>query len=108
MDRKFDSHAPIAGMETIDETALSVDKEEETAAEAKEEDLIAEEAEKCAQMMTIEEDTVAAENASTNIIGGCRFSSSDDAGKSTIFACWTSDLVGVGLQPDFVDCSAWW
>ena len=55
-------------METIDETVLSVDKEEETAVEAKEEDLVAEEAKECAQTMTVEEDTATAENASTNII----------------------------------------
>ena len=68
MNRKFDSHATIAGVETIDETALSMDKEEETAAEAREEDLAAEEAKERAQTMTIEEDTATAENTSTNII----------------------------------------
>ena len=68
MDRKFDSHATIAGVETIDETALSVDKEEETAEKAKEEDAVAEEAKVYAQTITIEEDTAMAENASTNII----------------------------------------
>ena len=68
MDRKFDSRAPVAGMEQIDETVLSVDEEEEIAAGAKEEDLVAEEAEERAQTMTFEEDTAMAENDSNNII----------------------------------------
>ena len=51
MDRKFDSYAPIAGTEQIDETVLSVDKEE---------DLEAEGAEERAQTMSVEEDTAMA------------------------------------------------
>ena len=67
LDQKFDSHALIAGVENFDETALSVGKKEETVAEAKEDDLVAEEAKECAQTMTVEEDTATAENVSTNI-----------------------------------------
>ena len=61
LDQKFDSHAPIAGMENIDKTALIVDKEEETAAETKEDDLVAEEAKERAQTMTVKEDTATVE-----------------------------------------------
>ena len=68
LDLKLDSHAAITGVEKIKETALSVDKEEETAAEDKEDDLAADEAEERAQKTTVEEDTARAENASTNII----------------------------------------
>ena len=42
--------------ENIDEAALSIDKEEETATEDKEDDLVAEEAVERAQTMTVEED----------------------------------------------------
>ena len=44
LDQKFDSHAPIACVKNIDEAALSIDKEEETATEDKEDDLATEEA----------------------------------------------------------------
>ena len=62
LDLKLDSHAPIAGVENITETTLSVDKEEEATAKAKETDF------ELAQRTPIEKDTSMAENASTNII----------------------------------------
>ena len=71
MEWKFDSHTPIAGMENIDETAVSVDNKEESAAEAKKDDLIAEETKERAQTMTIEEDTamveISAPTSSTSV-----------------------------------------
>ena len=56
LDQKFDSHALIACVENIDKAALSIDKDEETAMEDKEDDLATEEAVECAQTTTVEED----------------------------------------------------
>ena len=68
MDQKFDSLAPIVGVEITDKTTCGVDKEDETAAEAKADDLVAEKDKECAQTMNVEEDTATAENTSTKII----------------------------------------
>ena len=56
------------GVENIDETASSIDKAEEIAAEAKEDDCVVAEAKERAQKTTVEEDTAMAENDSKNII----------------------------------------
>ena len=55
-------------LKLLHETVVSVDNEEEIAAEAKEDDLVADEAKERAQTMTVEEDTATAGNSSTNII----------------------------------------
>ena len=68
MDRKFDSHAPTAGVTSSDETVISVDNEEERVAEIKEEVQMTEEEADCAQKKVTEEDTAAAEDASTTTI----------------------------------------
>ena len=68
MDRKFDSHAPSAGMTSSDETVISVDNEEERVAEIKEEVQVTEEEVDCAQKKVTEEDTAVAEDANTTTI----------------------------------------
>ena len=57
MDRKFDSHAPTAGVTSSDETVISVDNEEERVAEIKVEVQVTEEEVDCAQKkVTVVED----------------------------------------------------
>ncbi len=56
MDQKLDSRAPVVCVKNSDEAAVSIDKEEEAATEAKEDDLVAEEAVERAQTTTVEED----------------------------------------------------